>query len=142
MKENTIRDFQRSKVYKSEREDSIERGKRILNFNELRKYCEKIVSSKKFKKRFPFVTNILVKDGRGTSRATGCKFYGRIIVNFPIWSRDQLIILHEIAHGVSNDKHGGQFCENYLWLTRTFMGVEAFKRLRDSFDKNGVFYEE
>lgn len=136
-----VRDFQRSKVYRSERK--IEKGKVFPELKDVQKYCDRLLKSIWWKKNFPKVSEILVDDGRGRNSACGwraCSY--RIRIKVPRSMRNQLIILHEISHGLATDKHGEDFCGVYIQLVRRFMSVQIAKSLQDSFDLNGVLYTE
>lgn len=78
-----------------------------------------------------------VLDGRGRSRnAGGCNAY----ITMPRWSRTEAIVLHELAHSITQRQHGHlvaahgwQYCEIYLTLVLHMMGRDAHDSLKLAF---------
>ena len=64
----------------------------------------------------------------------------------PAWSRDEAIVLHELAHcfnaringWVMVQSHGWEYCAIYLQLTLYVMGREAHDVLKAAFKANRV----
>jgi hypothetical protein len=44
------------------------------------------------------------------------------VIKLPRWARTRTIVLHECAHGLSNDGHGPQFVRAYVTLLCRFHG--------------------
>jgi len=146
------RDSQKSKVYKAERQAAflltLKYGSysRLLTMDEIREWVYKIRSSKWYAKQWgkPTVSNedFEIKDGRGTRWAMG----GRRGLNFPVWSRTKMVILHEIAHSIpdcvtgSKAAHDRMFCKTFLTLVRHELGDEAWKVLKQCFKEGRVKY--
>jgi putative metallohydrolase (TIGR04338 family) len=142
------RDSQKSKVYRAERlawwgaQDSP-----YLPDDEFRTVAQclalvdQITSSRWWKNRCRIGT-VKVFDGRGTRfaraghfgyRSRGKNGWG---INLPRWSRSKPVILHELAHIMTNGwhrGHGRHFCRNYLALVSRWMGKEAAAELRSAF---------
>lgn len=83
----------------------------------------------------------IVHDGRGRRRAGG---WSRGIT-MPLWSRNEAIVLHELAHsmcarlhGPRVAAHGWQYCDIYLRLVLYGMGREAHDTLKAAFKANRV----
>ena len=57
-------------------------------------------------------------DGRGRRHACG----SRRVIKLPRWARTQIIVLHECAHGMSDDGHGPRFVRAYVALLEQFAG--------------------
>ena len=57
-------------------------------------------------------------DGRGRRHACG----SREVIKLPRWARTRTIVLHECAHGLSNDGHGPEFIRAYVTLLCRFHG--------------------
>ena len=58
--------------------------------------------------------------------------------------RNELILLHEITHGITPREcafHGSEFCGCYLKVVRTFMGDDFFVDLRYTFNRLGIKYQ-
>ncbi len=57
-------------------------------------------------------------DGRGRRHACG----SRQVIKLPRWARTRIIVLHECAHGMSDDGHGPGFVRAYVTLLCRFAG--------------------
>ena len=57
-------------------------------------------------------------DGRGRRHACG----SRQVIKLPRWARTRTIVLHECAHGMSDDGHGPAFVRAYVTLLCRFAG--------------------
>lgn len=143
-------DSQRSKVYKAERRaflpfesafgaNDMRRWKTV---GEMQSYVDRLLASAWWKRRWPTVTKIVVKDGRGRRKAGSAG--GSILM--PLWARKEWVILHEIAHEVVGRTighrnvaaHGREFCQVYLELVGHMMGDDARKALKDEFQAHKV----
>ena len=95
-----LRDFQRQKLYRFE-----EAGLQKHPFNQNLALTECTALARKYNPR------IKVKDGRGRRHA-GASF-GENLITLPRWSRQTVIVLHEIAHTLVDDRkyphHGAEF---------------------------------
>ena len=151
------RDFQVSKVYRSEREHSAwievepwdkpnsEVKLRLMSLDECRNYVGRINRSRWFKSRYngrgrPPGYKIKVEHQPGTSWARGS--YGKGWINLPAWARQELVILHELAHAMLMSgriaPHGCTFCRLYLDLIKRWMGQEAWAEMKICFKNGGV----
>ena len=133
------RDFQRQRVYTAE--SRIGKGKRLNSVKEMQSFVDSITSTPEFRIRFPRIYSIDVKDGRGCRNALGSTTGW---VKMPIWSRCEVIVIHEVAHVVSpwEEHHGPKYCGNYLWLIHKVMGRGMYLELRESFLAHGVKFED
>lgn len=150
------RDFQRSKVYRAERDMDTQLGEyggRLETIPEIRTWIDEINGSRWMK---GYVnrhrdhqlevghTKIVVGDGR--SRIKPCaelfRYNYTAIVKFPKWGRSRLIVLHELTHVYTNwiipAWHGREFCANYLEFVKRWLGQDARAELQASFQRNGV----
>ena len=102
-----MRDFQRTKLYRFEVE--------VLEQHPLNKALTLQECAELALKYNP---EILIKDGRGRRHA-GASFDEQLIT-LPIWSRQTVIVLHEIAHTMVNDHkyphHGAEFVGTLIGL--------------------------
>lgn len=111
------RDAQRQRVYKAERRffgsplAPKELSRRIEAVPDVQKYVDDLVRNPKFRARFT-QTGITVHDGRGRRAAGG--WVGNITL--PSWARSVGVILHEVAHGLASNGHGGDFCRVFADL--------------------------
>ena len=68
-----------------------------------------------------------------------------IVLPFP-YSKSVPYICHEMAHVINYqdetmaDHHGANFSGTYLNIVKEFIGLEAYKELKNSFDTLGVRY--
>lgn len=133
-----MRDSQRSKVYAAERVVVDQAGiSRIYYVDDIKIFIDNFCSKVWFKRRFG-LRSIQVKDGRGKRRASG----GGNTITMPIWSRNQLFILHEVAHCLapSGCHHNWEFVKTYLDLVYYVLGEDTYKILREKFKKHRVKY--
>lgn len=66
---------------------------------------------------------------------------GGSTITMPPWSRNEMIILHEIAHCLTPSRyapHGPEFAGVFLTLVRHAAGAEVGRRLRERFRENRV----
>lgn len=142
---SNVRDSQRSRVYKAERRVH-HLGKPLREVEDIQRFIKKQLARKAITSRYPDATRpIAVHHGGG--RRNACA-YGGWKISIPLWARNELIVIHEIAHIVTNrhygDKrsgvagHGWQFCAVFLDLVRFIMGREAHDALKASFKAHKV----
>jgi putative metallohydrolase (TIGR04338 family) len=138
------RDNQRSKLYKAERATSMWKNpKRLDTVKDIEKFVERVQARKSLRKRFGYCLgrHVEVLDGRGRRSACG----GSWGIKMPIWSRNELIVCHELAHTINIRMcgsrvagHGWQFANIYLQLVQSMMGKDAADELKASFKKHRV----
>jgi len=139
-----IRDVQRSKIYKAENE--VQLGRRLETVQEMQAFCDAITRSRWWRNRWPHISHIEVRDGRGRRSATGYQAGGLIkrngVIKMPSWSRNELTVLHEISHVVSiswgEPDHGRLFARNYLALVTRFLSKQHGTQLRRAYRKYRV----
>jgi hypothetical protein len=106
----SLKDYQRQRLYNAERKfgrwfEGSPLTRRIEAVPDIQQYVDDLVRKPEFRARFT-QTAITVHDGRRRRKAGGS--IGNIWM--PRWSRSVLIILHEVAHGLSEYNHGPHFC--------------------------------
>jgi putative metallohydrolase (TIGR04338 family) len=134
------RDSQRSKVYSAEKV-LWEGYKNFSTVQDMEVYVHTCMEASSFKNKFNNLREVKIADGRGRRSACCVGTRGWSTLKMPRWARKESILLHELAHAVTNDKyawHGPEFCNNYLFLVCTFMGVAAYTSLVESFKLKGV----
>ena len=139
-----IRDTQRQKVYRAEREALWGTRTSFKDLKEVNAYICHVINSHYWKKRqgSPYID---VRDGRG--RSSACAFDKQTIA-LPKWARKDVIILHELAHTLVNFSyhrvapHGREFAKEYLGLIKRFIGKESYSLLKESYKKNHVHYRK
>src|SRR5262245_5808701 len=140
------RDMQKLKVYAAENTIACRQEKPYDTLLEVWVFLERVQKDKWFLRHYGRWT-FKVDNGQGARIARG-GYNGRTwatnehisYLKLPRWSRNRLIILHEIAHGVTRQKHGRlvaghgrEYAAIYLDLVRHFLGAEAGAELRAAF---------
>lgn len=131
----TVRDFQRSRVYRSEESclpSVSQRGFRRVE--QMQEYVDQLLAAPACACRRPGL-RVTVKDGRGSRRA---RTDGASWIAVPRPMRQEWVLLHEAAHCLTSDKHGPEFCACYLELVGWRLGAEAQCALRQAFTVNRV----
>lgn len=140
------RDSQRIKVYRAGWEfEELLPDRYILNIHSIRAWVAGIVQSEWWKRRYPAIQQIEVKDGRGRRQAGGRNDRFGAMITLPRSLRHQETILHELAHVVtphSVASHGKMFVQQYLALVDEWMGELEGAALRWFLAKNRVKWEE
>ncbi len=132
-------------------------GKRLDTVSEMQAWVDEIVRSRWFGNRWPYLTYVQVRDGRGRKNATGYALGSywsgdRIpqtegVLKMPRWSRNKMTILHELAHVVTDceyngkaSAHGAEYCSLYLKLVRRWMSKGWHSALKGAFKIEKVKY--
>ena len=139
------RDSQRSKVYAAER-DNVPFGELFTSIEEVERFLTTVFQSAWFQKHFPEPSGFQVQNGQGARDAKGWCRQGVCHMKLPQWARTELVILHELGHGLSQARygsrniagHGHEYCAIYLELVTHFMGAEIGLKLKEAFRKHKV----
>lgn len=128
-------DPQQYRVY--EAEDHLFKGHEFTSINSLRKYISEVIDTRWMRNRGWAFGVWSVRNSRGTWAWCNvdndiCEFV------FPRGTRNQLTVLHELAHALTTDGHGPEFCAMYLRYVRRFMSPEDADLLRCEFVDHGV----
>ena len=139
------RDSQRSRVYKSDKA-LVAIAKPLATMPEVERFVKRVFGMKRVADAFPRsrLPGWLpeVRDGRGRRKAGGCASY----ITMPLWSRNEAIVLHELAHTIcqrehnNSTGHGWEYCAIYLTLVLHAMGRDAHDVLKAAFKENRVRY--
>lgn len=85
-----------------------------------------------------------IKDGRGRRHAGGCASY----ITLPVWSRTDHIVLHEMAHVITQRLfgkqvagHGWQFCKVFHLLVWVILGEKVARVLMASYEFHGIRHD-
>jgi len=144
------RDTQRQRVYTAE--SAVEKATpsaRLEAVRDVERFVKATLARKRVQDDFPRATRVYkyvpdVTDGRGRRRACAV---GSCEIRMPVWSRTELIVLHELAHIMINREHGDrdtiashgwQFCAAYLRLVLHVMGRQHHDALKASFKAHRV----
>jgi len=144
-----MRDFQRQKVYDSDRQFRRKYKSELKfykNLSEIQIFLDEILDNKWFK-QFN-IEHIHVYCSKGSIAYGWLEDNYTIAMKLPKWSKNQLTILHEIAHGLcskyfSYDNiafHGPEFISAYLDLIYYFLGKNHFMNMHEILTKNKVKY--
>lgn len=157
-----MRDTQRRKVYDAERAafrtvPGVHRNSGFAHDTEqfpdleaVRRYVIKVCSSKRVQAKYKRARGIAggalhIHNGGGTRNAMGgYSLWDGAFLNFPLWSRNEPVIIHELAHALTERgaSHGWQFAECMLYLTLIARGRENQDKLRDAYKAHRVKYTE
>ena len=139
------RDFQRSKVYLSEKQAIPEIYKQeFLDFVDVMEFAEKVKCSDHWKKHKGWQRVKVLAAVKHQRR--GLYWSQRKTVTLPEWAWNRQVILHELAHALTHKTHpeapahGKFFCNHYLELIFELMPEENGNNLMDAFNTNGVNY--
>lgn len=149
---NPVKDSQRQKVYNAEASvftySPWTRGKTFKSDEEVQAYMDRVTQSKWWKKRWNRYARyntlrpqrVLLTDNRrgfGHPHAFEYQTIGvcRLYVRIPVKSRNEHVVLHELAHHLAGVrfKHHWQFTAALLELIRNKMGKEIHDKLKGSF---------
>lgn len=135
------RDSQKAKLYSAEKKIGYAEAKFMPELGDIQTYINRLVKLDWFRHHFPCVKTVVVKNGRKNAPAHGNPW--RQTISMPHWSRNEMIILHEVAHVCGGTKpadgwHGPEFCRNFLILVWHMMGRDVCNRLWGSMRGHGV----
>jgi putative metallohydrolase (TIGR04338 family) len=112
-----------------------------LTLQECQKFVDKIISRKYVIEKYGIQAQrpIVVLDGRGRRKACATIYYGKRAIKLPKWARGKYVILHEVAHHLTNlDGHKPEFASCLLDLVRHFLGKESADALQGAYHYKGV----
>lgn len=111
-----------------------------FTLKESQKFVDKVLARKYIKDKYGWNRPIVVLDGRGRSKAGATFRHGQYVILLPKWARHKFVILHELAHHLSDDRwsHGAKFATCLLDLVRNVMGKEDADKLQAGFHLEGV----
>lgn len=157
----TIRDSQRSKLYKAEGQvKNLKARERLETVPEMQTWVDQIVGSQWWLNyRVPAVDptirqyvgiqdygppqhrTIRVDDGRGRRCAHG---YSHGVIALPRWCRTRMMVLHEVAHTIQMEEpaHGRHYARIYLDLFRRWLGKAAYLELKAAFKAGRVRFSK
>lgn len=88
------------------------------------------------------------KDSRfARSYSRFSSWYGKVqsdpfITIPPTWAASDAVLIHELAHQISDDAHGPIFASRYLDLLRLFVSPAIATKMQKAFDDHSVSYQE
>ena len=127
----SIRDQQRQKVYRWERE-VWGRDSNLVKKLTLEE-CQKLVDLAYRRYRPNALQTPWVTDGRGTRRALA---YGSYKISLPLWARTPGVVLHEVSHTLTNGDscaaHGPEFVRLMCDLWKWYCGVSYVSSAKKS----------
>ena len=135
-------DWLGEKVYSAEWVINKKYPEGSQNFKSLKEMQNKINSITEdpwFKRRWPFVTDVKLKTWEEVPTA----FAEEKLIYFPDWSRDILVLLHELSHICNRAKrnrlesHGVEFVAIELQLVGKYMGPKHLTTLKQGLKNFG-----
>lgn len=140
-KNGTARDNQRQRLYDAEdaaRHRLGLHGHRIAN-GDLQAFVDKVMVNRAVQSRYGFQRLTV-----GLTHGGGRAWTGANLITLGTWARNELVILHEIAHHLMHDMdrkaadHGPEFAGVLKFLTKTILGKDAYDVLCEEFKKGRV----
>jgi putative metallohydrolase (TIGR04338 family) len=131
---------QAGRLYAAEEMSGIKYSE-ALTLQECQKFVDKIISRKYVIEKYGIQAQrpIVVLDGRGRRKACATIYYGKRAIKLPKWARGKYVILHEVAHHLTNlDGHKAEFASCLLDLVRHFLGKESADALQGAYHYKGV----
>ena len=101
------------------------------------RFLIEVITSDWFLARFQSVA-VHVRDGQHDTLASATSFYSSAFISLPVWAYRRGVVLHELAHALSDDGHGPRFVRIYIDLVDRWMGAEAADLLREGCAQRGV----
>lgn len=140
------RDTQRARVYKADADLLPFSRADVSTVPLMEAYVRKVWTSKRVREAFPLADNQpRVRDGRARRHAGATDRW----VAVPKWARRESIVVHELAHTITQRVygyevagHGWQYCSVFLKLTLYMMGRPAFEALKAAFKRHRVRFTE
>ena len=129
---------QAGRLYAAEELSGIKYGE-ALTLKECQKFVDKIMSRKYVVEKYRMKSAIIVLDGRGRRKACATFYYGKRAIKLPKWARGKYVILHEVAHHLTDlNGHRAEFASCLLDLVRHFLGQESADALQGAYHLKGV----
>ncbi|MGV6826564.1 MAG: hypothetical protein ACWA5Q_06285, partial [bacterium] len=129
VRNTNVRDFQRGRLYKWEASEWWMAKTGGLSLLEAQILCRSLTD-----------LHITIKDGRGRRHAAATRAGNAIFL--PRWARTVPIVCHEVAHLLSNDKHGPEFVAQYCLLLEKSGLVPSARVVRMSAIDSGLVVAE
>jgi putative metallohydrolase (TIGR04338 family) len=130
---------QAGKLYVAETISGVKQCKGTMTLKECQAFTNKVLARKYVKDTYGSISSITVLDGRGRRRACATYLYGKRVIKLPLWSRNEYVILHEIAHHLTRlDGHKAEFASCLLDLVRHFLGKDSADALQGAYHFKGV----
>jgi putative metallohydrolase (TIGR04338 family) len=131
---------QAGRLYSAEELSGIKYGDAIT-LKQCQKFVDKILSRKYVLDNYGIQARrpITVLDGRGRRNACATFRHGQRVIKLPKWARTKFVILHEVAHHLTDlNGHRPEFASCLLDLVRHFMGKESADALQGAYHLKGV----
>ena len=131
---------QAGRLYAAEELSGIKYGE-ALTLKECQKFVDKILARKYVLDNYGIQAQrpIIVLDGRGRRKACATFHQGRRAIKLPRWARGKYVILHEVAHHLTDlNGHRAEFASCLLDLVRHFLGKESADALQGAYHYKGV----
>jgi putative metallohydrolase (TIGR04338 family) len=132
-------DPQQYQVYDAE--DLLFKGLEFTSIKSLREYISEVIDTRWMRNRGWAFRVWSVRNSHGTW--AWCNVDNDVCtLIFPRGTRNQLMVMHELAHALTVDGHGPEFCAMYIRCVRKFMGPEYAEVIRRGFAKPRVKHRQ
>jgi len=137
------RDFQRTKVYKAEREFRVWQNETSMIGEQIHCYALSVVQDRWLIDRFGEIRFKVQTSGRRkyTACCSKSRKDGTFTLKFPAKSSwiTRVVVLHELAHIITDGQHHGPiFCLVLLQLVIHFLGADAGHEFYKQYRMQGV----
>jgi hypothetical protein len=128
---------QAGRLYAAEEMSGIKYGD-SMTLQECQKFVDKVTARKYVIENYGNAT-IMVLDGRGRRKACATYSGGCKAIKLPRWARGKYVILHEVAHHLTDlNGHKAEFASCLLDLVRHFLGKESADALQGAYYHKSV----
>jgi len=139
------RDWQRKKAYEAEGlaaaalRVKTDEGWRVdvapYSWEHTCQVVARVLTSTRVQNRFGYIPKVTIHTGAGRRVARGGRVGSTPWLCLPVWSRTDLVILHEIAHVLTPlwEPHGRLWARTYLELVKWELGADKHKILKEAF---------
>jgi putative metallohydrolase (TIGR04338 family) len=130
---------QARRLYSAENVSGVKQSNATLTLTQCQVFTNKILARKYVKDKYGSIPKITVLDGRGRRSACATGFGSFRVIKLPKWARNEYVILHEVAHHLTNlNGHRAEFASCLLDLVRHFLGKDSADALQGAFHLEGV----
>lgn len=136
---NNLDDAFANRIYRAEEQVSMRMlPEPSMTLEEVVDFVAHVTAKEWWRRRSSF-SLVLIRDGRGNSKALADVYRGSI--NLPRWSRTRPVVLHELTHLLTNSNrpaHSYEFAANLTDMYKQFLGERWSSSLQERLVANSV----
>lgn len=120
---------------------SMKKTAEDMTLKECQEFVDKVLARSFVKRNYPWNKGrIMIYDGRRRRSAAATWRHGSYAILLPRWARNKYVMLHEIAHHLSDSDlgHDYKFADCLLDLVRNVLGKDESLKLQAAFHFKGV----